>query len=96
MKILAKEAIDEKLNSIFLQIVYKEISVEKSLQYMKMVENLRNFVKADRLGNWDLHLTSTKEVLPFFAFSGHNEHTTCARLYLQNMLEVKHSSPNIH
>ena len=35
-----------------------------------MVDLLRKFIKADRLGDWDLHFQSLYEMLPFFAASG--------------------------
>ena len=40
------------------------------LQYMEMIDLLRKFVKAERLGDWDLHLQSLHEMLPYFAASG--------------------------
>ncbi|CAG2195139.1 unnamed protein product [Mytilus edulis] len=42
------------------------------LQYSEMVQVLRQFIKAERTGNWPLHLQSIQEMLPFLAASGHN------------------------
>ena len=42
------------------------------LQYTEMLDILRQFIKAERTGNWQLHLKSTYEMLPYFAASGHN------------------------
>ncbi|CAG2254537.1 unnamed protein product [Mytilus edulis] len=42
------------------------------IQYSQMLEILRTFIKAERTGNWDLHLQSVYNMLPYFAAAGHN------------------------
>ena len=42
------------------------------LQYMDMVDILRMFIKAERTGNWRLHLQALSEMLPYLAASWHN------------------------
>ena len=41
-----------------------------------LVDLFRKLIKAERLGNWDLHLQSLYQIYPYFAESGH-------RLYLK-------------
>ena len=41
------------------------------LQYMNMMDILRRFIKAKRTGNWDLHLDTVREMLPYFLAAGH-------------------------
>ena len=41
-------------------------------QYLRMVEIICMFIKAERTGNFDLHLHSVWEMLPYFAASGHH------------------------
>ena len=36
------------------------------LQYMEMVQILRDFIRSARTGNWALYLHSLQEILPFF------------------------------
>jgi len=45
------------------------------LQYMKMVDILKRFLRAERTGDWSLHLPSLQEMLPYFAAAGHNLYT---------------------
>ena len=52
------------------------------MQYMDMIDLLRLFIKAERTGNWDLHLSTVKEMLPFFASAGHNLYLKSAYTYL--------------
>ena len=42
------------------------------LQYMEMMDILRRFIKGERTGNWNLHLHSMEEMLPYLAASGHS------------------------
>ena len=55
------------------------------LQYMKMLDILRQFIKAERMGNWRLHLKATYEMLPYFAASRHNLYAKSAYIYYQMM-----------
>jgi len=61
-------------------------------QFMDMVDFLRRFIKAERIGDWKLHLNSINEMLPYLAAAGHNNCVKSARVYLQQMndIEVKH------
>ena len=43
------------------------------------------FMKAQRMGNWLLHLEAISEMLPFFASSGHYLYAKSAYLYLQSL-----------
>lgn len=61
-------------------------------QFMDMVDILRRFIKAERIGDWKLYLNSINEMLPHLATAGHNNYVKSARVYLQQMndIEVKH------
>lgn len=66
------------------------------LEYMKMVDVLRTFIKAERMGNWNLHLQAVYEMLPYFAASGHNQYAKSAHIYLQQMQDLKNSHPSVY
>ena len=66
------------------------------LQYMDMVDILLKFLKAERTGNWDLHLQALTEMLPFLAASGHNLYTKSVHIYLQDMSKLENSYPNVY
>lgn len=42
------------------------------LQNMEMIDILRAFIRAERTANWELHLQTISEMLPYLAASGHN------------------------
>ena len=58
---------------------------------MVMVDILRKFLKAERTGNWALHLESISEMLPLRA-AGYNLYIKSAPIYVQRMckLQVEH------
>ncbi|MCG8032822.1 MAG: hypothetical protein JAZ03_11695, partial [Candidatus Thiodiazotropha taylori] len=66
------------------------------LQYMEMVDILRRFLKAERTGNWALHLQSVHDMLPYFAASGHNLYAKSAYLYLQMMQALPETHPELY
>ena len=64
-------------------------------QYMRMVALMRQFIKSERTGNWELHLKTLMEMLPYYAAAGHNNYMKSTYIYLQNMLELKNSHPHM-
>ena len=66
------------------------------IQYMQAIDILRKFIKAERTGNWELHLQAVYDMLPFFTASGHNLYTKPAYLYLQLMLDLPNNHPELY
>ena len=65
------------------------------LQYMDMVDILRRFVRAERTGNWHLHLRTLREMLSFLAAAGHNLYTKSIYIYLLQMQDLPFSHPEV-
>ena len=55
-------------------------TVQLWLQYMSTVDILERFLKAERTGNWLLHLSIVHEMLHYLAAAGHNSYTKSAYL----------------
>ena len=66
------------------------------LEYIDMVGILRKFIKAERLGNWSLHLEAVSEMLPYLAVSGHCLYAKSARIYLQSLLSLEKYHSDVH
>ena len=66
------------------------------LQYLEMVDILRVFLKAERTGNWRLHLQSVCEMLSYFAAAGHRLYAKSAYVYLQTMTMLPETHPDFH
>ena len=63
------------------------------IQYLGYIQILKDFIKAERTGNWNLHLISVCNMLNLFAATGHNNYAKSGRLYLQVMLELPLTHP---
>lgn len=59
------------------------------LQYFRMITLLKQFIEAERTGNWKLHLDTVQKSLPFFQAAGHFLYAKSAHLYLQDMLKLE-------
>lgn len=78
------------------QLVSKNIDVQKEtrtgrlwIQYMDMVALVRNCIKAERTGDWNLHLQTALNMLPYYAAAGHHNYLKSTHLYLQKMTCLK-------
>ena len=58
------------------------------LNYMKMVSILLQFIRAEREGNWPLHLTSFSRMLPWFALYNHTNYSQWGPVYLADMHQL--------
>ena len=66
------------------------------IQYLEYVSILKLFIYAERTGNWKLHLLANSQMLNLFSATGHGNYAKSSRLYLQLMLELPSSYPDIH
>eukprot|EP00112_Aurelia_sp_Birch-Aquarium-sp1_P015562 Seg3462.1 transcript_id=Seg3462.1/GoldUCD/mRNA.D3Y31 product="hypothetical protein" protein_id=Seg3462.1/GoldUCD/D3Y31 len=94
-----QEEIIDDINAKLVQVT-DSLKVSRTsrlwIQYMEMIDILRKSLKAERTGDWKLHLASVYEMLLFFAASGLNLYAKSAYLYLQLMLELQTSFPDIY
>ena len=63
------------------------------INYLKQVSIMRLFIRAERIGDWCLHLNSVKQMLPYFHAAGHLAYATSAHLYVQQMMELHNIMP---
>ena len=66
------------------------------VQYLSYIQITKDFIRAERTGNWSLHLQSVSNMLNLFAATGHVHYAKCARLYLQQMLDLEITFPWVH
>ena len=66
------------------------------IQYLCWIHLVKQFIMAERTGNWQLHLETTADMLPLFAAAGHHHYAKSARLYLQQMRDLPSTHPWLH
>ena len=65
------------------------------LQFKKMMDILRIFLKGERMGIWELHIQAMYEMMPYLAASGHNVYTKCIHVYLQQIHKLHETHPEV-
>ena len=66
------------------------------LQYCNSVNTLKQFIQAERPGNWNLYLNSIGSMINLFAATGHVHYAKSARLYLQEMCKLPEKFPLVY
>ena len=65
-------------------------------QTQEEVRILRKLIKAERLGNWYLHLQAVSEIMPYLAASDHSLYAKSARIYLNYVLCLHKDHPAVY
>ena len=64
--------------------------------YMTMVETLMDFTRAQREGNWVLHIESFAAMIPWFLIYDHTNYARWGPIYLADMKLLEKTAPKIH
>ena len=59
------------------------------VQYFKLVDIAEQFIRAERCGDWDLHLHSVKLMIPYLHATGHLHYAKSAQEYFQQMVKLE-------
>ncbi|CAG2245843.1 unnamed protein product [Mytilus edulis] len=102
-KISLQDALESQILQALQELLQKkrnEIKQSRTsklwLSFLDMVAILKRFLIAERTGDWLLHLSTLKEMLPYLAASGHNLYTKSAYFYLSQMQNLESDHPDIH
>lgn len=61
-----------------------------------MVSLLLQFLRAERTGNWKLHLSAFADMLPWFAVYDHTNYTRWGAVYLADMKQLEKTHPDVY
>ena len=75
--------INTKLTNIINQKEDLSRTARLWLQYLEQVSLIKLFLRAERTGQWDLHLYCVRDILPYFHAAGHLHYAKAAQIYLQ-------------
>ena len=64
-------------------------------EYTKMVGTLLRYIRAERVGNWDLHLASVVEMIPYMFAYDHTNYARWMSVYLCDMRLLPSSAPSV-
>ena len=66
------------------------------IRYIQYVGIIKQYIQAERTGDWNLHLATVSKMLNLFAATGHLHYTKSARMYLQQMLHLPTTNPTLY
>ena len=87
--------IQENLMAVRMKLKHNKTSA-LWFQYMDMVLIIQQFIRAERTRDWIFRLKTLKEMLPYFAASGHNLYLKSAHIYLQKMMKLEEVNPDVY
>ena len=94
---VSEEECVKQLSEIISQLLDTVASESRTgklwVQYIRQVALIQHFIRAERTGDWKLHLFCVREMLPHFHAAGHLHYAKSARLYLQQMEELEKAMP---
>ena len=64
--------------------------------FVKMVSSLLDLVRADREGNWNLHISAVKEIMPMFIIFDRTNYTRWCSVYLEDMQKLPEIAPDVY
>lgn len=64
--------------------------------YLKMVQSMLLFIRATRQGMWDVHLSTVKEMIPWFFAYGRINYSKYLSIYLEEMSILHQTNPIVH
>lgn len=65
-------------------------------QYIRFIETLLLFIRAEREGIWDLHVAAFQRMLPLMVLYDHVNYTRWGTVYLIDMLQLKDKAPSVY
>ena len=65
------------------------------LQYLRMVDIMRAFLRSERTGDWHLQLQTLRDMLPYLAATGHHLYAKSLHIYIQRMAKLPDDNPKV-
>jgi hypothetical protein len=92
--------LEKKLMTLFegkrQEYMAKSRTANLWLNYVHYILIVQEFIRAERTSNWELHIAATKCMLNLLASTGHNNYTKSLRLYLQSVVELARTHPEVY
>lgn len=80
---------EETLEDVIKNLKEKGRTQKLWLQYIDQVKLVMHLIRAERTGDWQLHISTVKKMLPYFHAAGHILYAKSAHLYCQQMSELE-------
>ena len=65
-------------------------------QYIKMVHIMLNFIRVERIGDWELHLEAVTHMLPYFFAYDRTNYSKWTSVYLIDIRKLKYTASEVY
>ena len=83
------QKIFQKFENALLKLSNRGATTKFWIQYFKMVNLMKNFIAAERMGDWNQHIKCVRTIIPYFHSAGHIPFAKGAHSYLQEVMRLK-------
>ncbi len=66
------------------------------LEYLEIVSTLPQFIRAERVGDWVLHLQTFMDMLAYMAAYDYVNYTRSGDIYLIDMMQQEQTAPEVY
>lgn len=87
------ETVYREVRNRFVRYIEKSKTCKLWIQYWDLVELVKNFIRAERSSDFELHLYCVRQMLPVFYATGHLHYAKSSHLYLQQMISLSETLP---
>lgn len=84
----AVEQLTEILAGLQADLAAESRTAKLWMEYLQMVRLMLLFLRAERTGNWELHMYCVAAMIPVFHAGGHLAYAKCSRLYHSQMKQL--------
>lgn len=81
--VTSAETLMDEIQNLFETLSERSKTSELWLQYWKQLSLVKLFIRAERMGDFELHLYCIKCMLPYFHAAGHLHYAKYAQYYIQ-------------
>ena len=85
---LAIGKLNKLINEVINELSSRSRTAKYWCQYLSYIELMKDYITAEKIGDWYLHLATIRKMCCLFAATGHIIYAKSERLYLQNMMEL--------
>lgn len=80
---------NDMIQKILSELASRTPTAKLWSNYYEYVSTIMQFIRAERTSDWDLHMHSVRRMIPLFHAAGHFAYAKSARLYVQDMENLK-------
>lgn len=90
------EGLLNKINSRLEEVSKTSQTGRLWINYWNLVNVVKLYVRAERTGDWVLHVYCVQKMIPIFYATGHNNYAKCSQLYIQQMQKFQNNYPEYY